>query len=86
LAGKDAAPNLVNIDLRPYQTVHACERVDILNIGGLSDSVFNVTSVFLADNNHRLVTEVEAIELQMRVGLKSTCGILETTPTGRISG
>ncbi len=63
LAGKDAAPKLVNIDLQPYQTVQACERSDILNIGGFSDAVFNVISAFLADNNQRFVAEVEAIEL-----------------------
>jgi 60 kDa SS-A/Ro ribonucleoprotein len=63
LAGKEAAPKLVNIDLQPYQTVQACERADIMNIGGFSDSVFNVISAFLADNNQRFVAEVEAIEL-----------------------
>jgi 60 kDa SS-A/Ro ribonucleoprotein len=63
LAGKDAAPKLVNIDLQPYQTVQACERADIMNIGGFSDAVFNVISVFLADNNQQFVAEVEAIEL-----------------------
>jgi 60 kDa SS-A/Ro ribonucleoprotein len=63
LAGKEAAPKLVNIDLQPYQTVQACERADIMNIGGFSDAVFNVISAFLADNNQRFVAEVEAIEL-----------------------
>jgi 60 kDa SS-A/Ro ribonucleoprotein len=63
LTGKDASPKLVNIDLQPYQTVQACERADIMNIGGFSDSVFNVISAFLADNNQRFVAEVEAIEL-----------------------
>ncbi len=58
-----ANPKLDNIDLQPYQTVQACERADILNIGGFSDSVFNVISAFLADNNQRFVAEVEAIEL-----------------------
>ncbi len=57
------SPKLVNIDLQPYQTVQACERADIMNIGGFSDSVFNVISAFLADNNQRFVAEVEAIEL-----------------------
>ncbi len=47
----------------PYQTVQACERADIMNIGGFSDAVFNVISAFLADNNQRFVAEVEAIEL-----------------------
>ncbi len=63
LAGKEANPKLVNIDLQPYQTVQACERADIMNIGGFSDSVFNVINAFLADNNQRFVAEVEAIEL-----------------------
>ena len=63
LAGKEANPKLVCIDLQPYQTVQACERADIINIGGFSDSVFNVISAFLADNNQRFVAEVEAIEL-----------------------
>ena len=63
LAGKEANPKLVCIDLQPYQTVQACERADIMNIGGFSDSVFNVISAFLADNNQRFVAEVESIEL-----------------------
>jgi 60 kDa SS-A/Ro ribonucleoprotein len=63
LAGKEASPKLVNIDLQPYQTVQACERTDIMNIGGFSDAVFNVISAFLADNNQRFVAEVETIEL-----------------------
>jgi 60 kDa SS-A/Ro ribonucleoprotein len=63
LAGSAAAPKLVCIDLQPYQTVQACERADIMNIGGFSDSVFNVISAFLANNNQRFVAEVDAIEL-----------------------
>jgi 60 kDa SS-A/Ro ribonucleoprotein len=63
LGGKEANPKLVCIDLQPYQTVQACERADIMNIGGFSDAVFNVISAFLADNNQRFVAEVEAIEL-----------------------
>lgn len=58
-----ANPKLVCIDLQPYRTVQACERADIMNIGGFSDSVFNVISAFLADNNQRFIAEVEAIEL-----------------------
>jgi 60 kDa SS-A/Ro ribonucleoprotein len=63
LKGGAASPKLVCIDLQPYQTVQACERADIMNIGGFSDAVFNVISAFLADNNQRFVAEVEAIEL-----------------------
>lgn len=54
---------LICIDLQPYGTVEACERVDIMNIAGFSDSVLNLISAFLADNNQRLVAEVEAMEL-----------------------
>ena len=43
--------------------LHVCERADIMNIGGFSDSVLKVISAFLADNNQRFVAEVEAIEL-----------------------
>lgn len=63
LAGKEACPKLVCIDLQPYRTVQACERADIMNIGGYSDSVFNVISSFLAHNDQRFVAEVEAIKL-----------------------
>jgi 60 kDa SS-A/Ro ribonucleoprotein len=56
-------PKLVCIDLQPYQTVQACERADIMNIAGFSDAVFSVIGAFLADNNQRLVAEVEAVEL-----------------------
>ncbi len=63
LAGKEANPKLVCIDLQPNQTAQACERADIMNIGGFSDSVFNVISAFLADNNQRFVADAEAIEL-----------------------
>jgi 60 kDa SS-A/Ro ribonucleoprotein len=63
LAGRETNPKLVCIDLQPYQTVQACERADIMNIGGFNDAVFNVISAFLADNNQRFVAEVEAMEL-----------------------
>jgi 60 kDa SS-A/Ro ribonucleoprotein len=63
LAGKDARPKLINIDLQPYQTTQTLESPDIINIGGFSDSVFNVVSAFLSDNKNRFVSEVEAMEI-----------------------
>lgn len=63
LGGEQFNPKLINIDLQPYQTVQACERADIMNIGGFSDAVFNVISQFLADNDQRFVAEVEAMNL-----------------------
>jgi 60 kDa SS-A/Ro ribonucleoprotein len=58
-----ADPKLVCIDLQPYATVQAHERVDILNIGGFNDAVFNVIGAFLEGDNRRFVAEVEAISL-----------------------
>ena len=46
-----------------YPPKKLCPYIQGLNIGGFSDSVFNVISAFLADNNQRFVAEVEAIEL-----------------------
>jgi 60 kDa SS-A/Ro ribonucleoprotein len=54
---------LINIDLQPYQTTQTLESPDIINIGGFSDSVFNVVSAFLSDNKNRFVSEVEAMEI-----------------------
>jgi 60 kDa SS-A/Ro ribonucleoprotein len=39
---------LVCIDVQPYATTQAQERNDILNIGGFSDSVFDVVAAFAA--------------------------------------
>ncbi|MEY4567229.1 MAG: hypothetical protein RLY14_2199 [Planctomycetota bacterium] len=63
LEGKDAKPKLINIDLQPYQTTQTLESPDIINIGGFSDSVFNVVNAFLSDNKNRFVSEVEAMEI-----------------------
>jgi 60 kDa SS-A/Ro ribonucleoprotein len=37
---------LVCLDLQPCATTQAKEREDILNIGGFSDSVFNIIATF----------------------------------------
>ena len=37
---------LVCLDIQPNQTTQACERADILNIGGFSDQVFEVIAAF----------------------------------------
>ncbi len=58
-----ADPKLICIDIQPYQTTQAVERSDIINIGGFSDTVFNVISGFLANDNQRFVAEVEAMEI-----------------------
>ena len=39
---------LVCIDVQPYGTTQACERADILNVGGFSDQVFALLTEFAA--------------------------------------
>lgn len=41
---------LVCIDIQPYGTAQAQERPDILNVGGFSDSVFQVVDLFLKND------------------------------------
>lgn len=51
-AFKRRNPNarLVCLDIQPYTTTQAAEREDILNIGGFSDHVFELTAAFAAGN------------------------------------
>ncbi|MFM8285166.1 MAG: vWA domain-containing protein, partial [Planctomycetaceae bacterium] len=64
LRGVDApGPKLINIDLQPQRTTQAPERADILNIGGFSDSVFEIIHSFLESDQGRFVDEVEAMVL-----------------------
>lgn len=64
LQGAEApGPKLINIDLQPHGTTQAPERVDILNVGGFSDSVFEIINSFLASDEGRFVAEVEAMTL-----------------------
>ena len=37
---------LVLIDIQPYGSTQMHERTDVLNVGGFSDSVFDVISLF----------------------------------------
>jgi 60 kDa SS-A/Ro ribonucleoprotein len=56
---------LVCIDIQPYGTTQATERADILNIGGFSDSVFEMIAVFAKgemDAEH-WVGEIEKVDL-----------------------
>ena len=43
---------LVCIDIQPNGTTQAAEREDILNIGGFSDHVFELLSLFAANTLH----------------------------------
>ena len=56
---------LVCLDIQPNQTTQAGERADILNIGGFSDQVFDVISVFASgqlEADH-WIARIEAVEV-----------------------
>ena len=56
---------LVCIDCAPNASTQACERDDVLNVGGFSDEVFKIVAAFAEgklDGRH-WVGEIEAIEL-----------------------
>jgi 60 kDa SS-A/Ro ribonucleoprotein len=58
---------LVCIDIQPYSTTQAHENIDILNIGGFSDNVFEVVAKFAdgtLDADH-WKGEIEKIPLQL---------------------
>ena len=44
---------MICIDLQPYGTTQAPDRGDILNVGGFSDTVFNVISRFVEPGTRR---------------------------------
>jgi 60 kDa SS-A/Ro ribonucleoprotein len=54
---------LVCLDIQPNRTTQASEREDILNIGGFSDQVFEVISVFAAGelNGDHWIGQVQAV-------------------------
>ena len=63
---KRRCPNakLVCIDLTPHGTVQAPDRVDILNVGGFSDKVFEVVSAFTkGSTKEHWVDVIEKVEL-----------------------
>jgi 60 kDa SS-A/Ro ribonucleoprotein len=62
---RNGSAKLVLIDIQPYATTQVAERSDVLNVGGFSDAVFNVVSLFAKgelDANH-WVGEVERVTL-----------------------
>jgi len=56
---------MVCIDIQPYGTIQAQERADILNVGGFSDQVFELTAEFAAGrlSDDHWVGVIEAIAL-----------------------
>jgi 60 kDa SS-A/Ro ribonucleoprotein len=62
---RNPAARMVCIDLQPYGTTQAVERLDILNIGGFSDQVFEIVAAFAAGelNASHWVGCIAAVEL-----------------------
>lgn len=64
---KQRCPNakLICVDLQPYTTSQAQNSQDVLNIGGFSDTVFNIIELFCAQNQDKdfWVNKINQIEL-----------------------
>lgn len=65
LRTRNPRAKLVCIDVQPYHTVQAVERADILNVGGFSDTVFELIAAFLGDElcPEHWAGVIEAMEL-----------------------
>jgi 60 kDa SS-A/Ro ribonucleoprotein len=65
LKARNPKAKLVCIDLQPYGTTQAVERVDVLNVGGFSDAVFQVIADFATGEigADHWVGKIEAVEL-----------------------
>ena len=64
LKRRNPGAKLVCIDLQPYATTQVQSRDDILNVGGFSDTVFDVIGSMLAGGGgDRWIKTIEAVEL-----------------------
>ena len=65
LKQRNPKARLVCIDVQPSRTTQACERADVLNVGGFSDAVFGMVAKFAAGemNPDHWVGEIEQIPL-----------------------
>ena len=62
---RNPAAKLVLIDIQPYGTTQVAERPDVLNVGGFSDAVFNIVSLFAKGElgADHWVGEIESVTL-----------------------
>jgi 60 kDa SS-A/Ro ribonucleoprotein len=65
LKARNPKAKLVCIDLQPYGTTQVVERLDVLNVGGFSDAVFQVVADFATGEigADHWVGKIEAVEL-----------------------
>jgi 60 kDa SS-A/Ro ribonucleoprotein len=68
LRQRNPKAKLVCLDLQPNRTTQVCDQVDVLNIGGFSDQVFEVIEGFVEGRTgmDRIAEVLEAIELPKR--------------------
>ena len=71
LKNRNPKARLVCIDLTPNTTTQAPDRKDILNIGGFSDTVFDLIAAFAAgaDGSDHWIREIELQPLNQRMKL-----------------
>ena len=71
LKARNPKARLVCIDLTPNTTTQAPDRKDILNIGGFSDTVFDLIAAFAAgaDGSYHWIREIELQPLNQRMKL-----------------
>jgi 60 kDa SS-A/Ro ribonucleoprotein len=62
---RNPGARMVCIDIQPGMTTQACERPDVLNIGGFSDQVFEIMAEFAAGrlNRDHWVGLIEAVRI-----------------------
>src|SRR5439155_22320998 len=65
LKSRNPSARLVCIDIQPNRTTQACEREDVLNVGGFSDQVLEVIAEFVRGRltSDHWVGAIEKIEL-----------------------
>jgi len=56
-------PKMLNVNFQPNGTTQAIDRKDIMNVGGFSDSTFNIISGWMFDRAGAFVAQVEATTL-----------------------
>lgn len=54
---------LVLIDIQPYTHTQVANRADVLNVGGFSDAVFEVVSLFAKGETTGFVDAIRAVTL-----------------------
>lgn len=60
---RNPSAKLVLVDIQPYAHTQVADRPDVLNVGGFSDAVFEVVSLFAKGENTHFVDAIQSISL-----------------------